>query len=109
MINISGLVNWTNESINLSLENLSGRLCPFEATASFNYSGHIIINFLAFIWLFAEMRYNFQRNILKISPKRAVMNNKFLIVMMSVYNTIFLLNQFLLIPLFNYLRGFYGL
>lgn len=107
------LVNWTNESINLTSKFIndlaSGTLrCPFEPTFSPDYNILIIFNFVASLLLFLEMRYEFQTKI-GMSKARAVRNSKLLILMAAVFNTIWVLNQFLLLPLFQYLRVVYGL
>lgn len=91
---------------NISWDNLSSNICPFEAVAMPDYNLFIIFNFVMTMFLFIEMRYKVQERF--FSAKRSVRNTKLAIVMMSVFNTVFVLNQFLLVPLFNYLRLLYG-
>lgn len=95
--------NFTNVSLDALSSNI---ICPFEAVAMPDYNLFIIFNFIMTMFLFLEMRYNIQARF--FSAKRSVRNTKLAIVVMSVFNTVFVLNQFLLVPLFNFLRVFYG-
>lgn len=103
-MNISGIpINFSN----ISWDSLYSDLCPFEPEVSLNYNFHIILNFVLTLFLFLDVRYSIQDRF--FSHKRAVRNQKLLLVMLAVYNTIFLLNQFVLIPIFEYLRMVYGI
>ncbi len=107
-MNLSGVpINWVNKSLNTSWDALSSNLkCPFDAVASLDYNTHIVLNFIMWLALFLDIRYKIQIRS-GISKERAKKNDKLIVIMMAVYNTIFLLNQFLLIPLFNYMRVLY--